>query len=117
MTSEAGEARSHTRDKALRRTRALVAGAAAGAVGLSGVLSAVAAQAFKGHPHRSASPPAAVATTADRSRTARVHVPGPQSVPSIAGQPAPLQPPAQPPAAAQPAPSAPSAPSQVSGGS
>ena len=68
MTSEAGEARSHTRDKALRRTRALVAGAAAGAVGLSGVLSAVAAQAFKGHPHRSASPPAAVAKTAPPSR-------------------------------------------------
>lgn len=114
MTVEDSDARSHTRDKALRRTRAVIAGAAAAAVGLSGVLSAVAAQAFKGHPHRAASPPAAVAKRAAR---ARVHVPGPQSVPSIAGQPAPLQPPAQPPAAAAPAPSAPAPQPQVSGGS
>src|SRR6476661_1820485 len=102
MAFESGEARSHKRDKALRRTRALIA---------------VAAQAFKGHPQRSASPTPAVAKSSDRPRPARVNVPGPQSVPSIAGQPAPLQPPAQPPAAAPPAnQSAPAPAPQVSGG-
>ena len=108
-----------TRDAALRRTRAIVAGVAAAAVGLSGALSVVAAQAFKGHPQRSAPSPVPVAKTADRSRAPRVSVPRPQSIPSIDGQPAPLQPPAQPPAATQdtqPAP-APVPEPQVSGGS
>ena len=112
-------AASLTRDAALRRTRAIVAGVAAAAVGLSGALSAVAAQAFKGHPQRSAPSPGLVAKAADRSRAPRVSVPGPQSIPSIDGQPAPLEPPAQPPAATQdtqPAP-APAPEPQVSGGS
>ncbi|HET8953215.1 MAG TPA: hypothetical protein VFN44_22025, partial [Solirubrobacteraceae bacterium] len=106
------------RDAALRRTRAIVAGVAAAAVGLSGALSAVAAQAFKGHPQRSAPSPGLVAKTADRSRTPRVSVPRPQAIPSIDGQPAPLQPPAQPPASAQDTQPAPAVPEpQVSGGS
>ena len=108
----------YTRDAALRRTRAIVAGVAAAAVGLSGALSVVAAQAFSGHPQRSA--PVPVAKAADRSRTPRVSVPRPQRIPSIDGQPAPLQPPAQPPAATQdtqPAPAAPVPEPQVSGGS
>lgn len=102
------------RDVALRRARGLVAGVAAAAVGLSGLASVVAAQAFKGHQRRAdASTPAPV----HRQRAPRVDVPGPQRIPSIAGDPAPLQPPAQPPAPAPAAP-APSAPApQVSGGS
>ncbi len=88
----------------------MVAGVAASAVGLCGVLSVVAAQAFKGRPQR-----AAVTTSARRAPAPRVRVPGPQAVPSLAGAPAPLQPPAQPPAAATPQPSAPAP--QVSGGS
>jgi hypothetical protein len=105
--------RRRARDVALRRTRAIVAGVAAAAVGLSGGVAVVAAQAFKGRPR----PTRTTATTAHAARTTghRVHVPGPQSVPAIAGQPAPLQPPAQPPAPADPQPSAPAP--QVSGGS
>jgi hypothetical protein len=100
------------RDVALRRTRGLVASVAAAAVGLSGLASVVAAQAFKGH-HRRALPPAPVR----RARTPHVHVPAPDRIPPIAGDPAPLQPPAQPPAPAPAAPT-PSAPApQVSGGS
>jgi hypothetical protein len=109
----------HTRDAALRRTRAVIVGVAAAAVGLSGALSAVAAQAFKGHPQRSALSPGVVAKAPDRSRTPRVSVPGPQRIPAIDGQPAPLEPPAQPPTATQDIPPAP-APvpePQVSGGS
>ncbi|HET8950753.1 MAG TPA: hypothetical protein VFN44_09590 [Solirubrobacteraceae bacterium] len=104
------------RDAALRRTRAIVVGVAAAAVGLSGALSAVAAQAFKGHPQRSAPPPDTVARAADRSG-ARVPVPRPQGIPAIKGQPAPLQPPAQPPAATQDTQPAPIPEPQVSGGS
>ena len=102
--------RVRARDAALRRTRSIVAGVAAGAVGLSGLLSVVAAQAFKGHPQR-----IATTTAVHRAQEPRVRVPGPEAVPSIAGEPAPLQPPAQPPAAADPQPSAPAP--QVSGGS
>ena len=108
-----------TRDAALRRTRAIVVGVAAAAVGLSGTLSVVAAQAFKGHPQSSAPSPVPVAKGGDGSRSPRVSVPRPQRIPSIDGQPAPLQPPAQPPAATQdtqPAP-APAPEPQVSGGS
>ena len=110
--------RLRARDAGLRRTRAIVAGVAAGAVGLSGLLSVVAAQAFKGHPQR-ATTTRAKTQTHTRARAPSVSVPGPQSVPSIAGDPAPLQPPAQPPAAATPQPSAPEpAPEpQTSGGS
>jgi hypothetical protein len=91
--------------------RWMIAGVAAGAAALSGLVSVVAAQAFKGH-----------STSASRTKHARtaaprpVRVPAPQHVPSIAGAPpAPLQPPAQPPAAAVPQPAAPAP--QVSGGS
>ena len=76
---------------------------------LSGLLSVVAAQAFTGHPQ----PTVTVTDTAPAS-TSRVPVPGPEDVPPIAGDPAPLQPPAQPPAAPIPA-GAPEAP-PVSGG-
>lgn len=115
--TEAGASRA--RDAAIRRTRAIIAGVAAGAVGLSGLLSAVAAQAFKGHAQRTASSATAVAKPAHRSRTPRVSVPRPQPIPSIAGQPTPLQPPAQPPAAATPQATqqAPVPEPQVSGGS
>jgi hypothetical protein len=89
----------------------MIAGATAGAVALSGALSVVAAQAFKGHAQPTSKPPATTTRHA-RPRTARVHVPGPQSVPAIAGQPAPLQPPAAAPAPAQPQPAAPAAPPQ-----
>ena len=105
----------HARDAALRRTRAIVAGVAAAAVGLSGALSVVAAQAFNGHPQRSEPTPGPVAKAADRARAPRVSVPRPQRIPSIDGQPAPLQPPAQPPAATQDTQQAPAP--QVSGGS
>jgi hypothetical protein len=100
MPSQPGQQRA--RDAALRRTRAIVAGVAAGAVALSGLFSVVAAQAFKGHTR------AATTTRADGAP----RVPGPDSVPSIAGDAAPLQPPAQPPAASDPQPEP-----QVSGGS
>ncbi len=100
------------RDVALRRTRRLVAGVAVAAVGLSGLASVVAAQAFKGHQRRLALP-----APVQGARAQHAHVPAPDSIPSIAGDAAPLQPPAQPPAPA-PAAAAPSAPGpQVSGGS
>jgi hypothetical protein len=104
----------------------MIAGATAGAVALSGALSVVAAQAFKGQAQPTSKPPATTIRHA-RPSTARVHVPGPQSVPAIAGQPAPLQPPAAAPAPAQPQPAAPAPapaqpaapapPPQTSGGS
>jgi hypothetical protein len=102
------------RDRALRRTHAIVAAVAAGAVGLSGLASVVAAQAFKGHQKTT---PAPARAQRPRASQQRAHVPGPQAIPPIAGEPAPLQPPSQPPAAQTPAPApAPPAP-QVSGGS
>jgi hypothetical protein len=100
----AGE-RVRTRDVALRRTRRLVAGVAVAAVGLSGLASVVAARTFKGHQRGAPAP-------AQRTRTSRVQVPAPDRIPSIVGDPVPLQAPAQPPA---PAPAAPAP--QVSGGS
>lgn len=107
--------RARRRDVSLRRARGLVAGVAAAAVGLSGLASVVAAQAFKGHQRRA---PAA-APVHRAARTPRVHVPAPERIPAIAGDPAPLQPPPQAPAPAPAAPApAPSAPApQVSGGS
>ena len=105
MTRQNDSARLRTRDAAVRRTRAIVAGVAAGAVALSGACSALAAHAFKGH---------ATAPPRRPRRRRTVHVPGPQTVPPIAGDPAPLQPPAEPPAAATPEPSAPAP--EVSGG-
>lgn len=96
------------RDAALRRTRALIVGVAAGAVALSGLLSVVAAQAFKGH----------TATAAPATQSDGTSVPGPQSIPQAQGDDAaPLQPPAQPPAASDPQSSAPAPEPQVSGGS
>ncbi|MEA2219711.1 MAG: hypothetical protein QOJ35_2337 [Solirubrobacteraceae bacterium] len=101
-------ARLRARDAALRRTRVAIAAIAAGAVGLCGAFSVVAAQAFKGHPARTATP---------ARRAPAVSVPGPQAIPSIANDPAPLQPPSQPPAAeTQPAPPQ-APPQQASGGS
>jgi hypothetical protein len=100
------------RDAALRRTRAIVAGVVAGAVGLSGLISVVAAQAFKGRAQAAATPPA---TAAPRHGARRLPVSPPQAIPSIAGDTAPLQPPEQPPADAQP--SAPAPQPQESGGS
>ncbi len=97
------ETRLQARDAAIRRTRGIVVGVAAGAVALSGAFAAVAAHAFKG------SSPNVAATVSG------AQVPGPQEVAPIAGDPAPLEPPAQPPAAAVPEPSAPQP--QVSGGS
>ena len=106
MTSDRDlDARRRRRDAALRRTRAVVAAVAAGAVTLSGLLSVVAAHAFKGH---------ARVTTAAARQPLSTDVPGPDAIPSIAGDPAPLQPPAQPPAATPP-PTATEP--QVSGGS
>jgi hypothetical protein len=101
-------ARVLARDLAVRRTRGIVIGVAAGAVALSGVFSVVAAQAFKGHSQRPAptSPEPATGMT----------VPGPDHIPSISGDPAPLQPPEQPPTAA-PQTTAPAPEPQVSGGS
>ncbi len=101
-------ARLRARDAAVRRTRAIFVGVVAGAVGLSGVFSVVAAHAFKGRQGR--------ATTA-RARPSERRVPGPDAVPRIAGDPAPLQPPAQPPATPTPQPESPAPAPQVSGGS
>ena len=108
MTPEPNSPRYRARDTAVRRTRAIVIGVAAGAVALSGAGSALAARAFKGHTTSSV-------TAAPTDPTPRAAVPGPQTVPPIAGEPAPLQPPAEPPAAAAPDSSGPSP--QVSGGS
>jgi hypothetical protein len=101
-----------SRDRALRRVRLAAWGIGVGAAALTGGLSVVAAHAFKGH-NGKARVTAAVARSARTA--ARVSVPPPQRVPAIAGQPAPLQPPAQPPAAAVPQEQAPAPP--VSGGS
>lgn len=102
------------RDATLRRTRGIVAGVAAGAVAASGLLSVVAAQAFKGH---AATKATTAATRAPERRAHRVPVPRPQSIPAIAGDPAPLAPPAQTPTPVEPQPSAPAPDPQVSGGS
>jgi hypothetical protein len=94
--------RLRARDAALRWTRRLIVGVAAGAVALSGALSVVAAQAFKGR-----------SSSAAPAHSERVRVPGPQAIPQAGSDDAtPLQPPAQPPAASDPAPDP-----QVSGGS
>jgi hypothetical protein len=94
------------RDAAIRRTRMIIAGVAAGAVALSGLFSVVAAQAFKGHQQGSA--------TVTPAENAPTPTPAP---PSAGADPTPLQPPAQPPAAS-PTPDATPAPQpQVSGGS
>jgi hypothetical protein len=92
------------RDSALRRTKVLVAGIAAGAVALSGLFSVVAAQAFKGHQQAGST----AATTDDG---------GAQAVPPTSHDPAPLRPPAQPPAASDRQPSGSAPQPQVSGGS
>jgi hypothetical protein len=66
---ESGPARA--RDAARRRSRAIIAGIAAGAVALSGLFSVVAAQAFKGHQQDGTTAPRAggAAATATRSDT------------------------------------------------
>jgi len=103
--------RARARDALLRRTRGSMVAVSAAAIALSGMLSVVAAQAFKGHRADAATP------SAGSSTRRHVNVPAPDRIPAIAGAPAPLQPPAQPPASAAPDP-APSVPApQVSGGS
>jgi hypothetical protein len=101
-----------SRDRALRRVRLAAWGVGLGAAALTGGLSVVAANAFKGHDGK-----ARVTAAVARSVRAGAHVsvPPPQRVPPIAGQPAPLQPPPQPPAAAVPQEQAPAP--AVSGGS
>jgi len=96
------------RDRDLRRLRGAAWAVAAGAGVLAAGLSVAAAHAFKGHDGTARSSAAAPA-----ARTARVRVPRPQRVPPIAGDPLPLQPPAEPPA---PTPE-PAAPAETSGGS
>jgi len=108
-------ARARARDAALRRTRAIVVGVTAGAVALSGVFSVVAAHAFKGRQLHAATATATPAS--DAARPSGRRVPGPDAVPPIAGDPAPLQPPEQPPATPVPQPEAPAPAPQVSGGS
>jgi hypothetical protein len=108
-------ARARARDAAVRRTRAIVVGVTAGAVALSGVFSVVAAHAFKGRKLHAATPTATA--TSHAARPSGPRVPGPDAVPPIAGDPAPLQPPEQPPATPVPQPEAPAPAPQVSGGS
>ena len=62
-------ARRRARDAAVRRTRGVVAAVAAGAVGFSGVLSAVAAQAFKGHTRHPAATPTTTVAPGRRARS------------------------------------------------
>lgn len=116
--SASGPSAPHRRDRSLRRVRALGWGLGLGAAGLTAWCSVVAANAFKGH---DGSAPEAVRAPAHHGR--RVAVPGPERVPAISNDPAPLAPPSAPPAAAprqappapQPAPAPP--PEAVSGGS
>src|SRR3954452_22108822 len=77
MTQEPDSSRYRARDVAVRRTRAIVVGVAAGAVALSGAGSFLAARAFKGHTTSSVTP-------APTDSTALARVPGPQAVPPIA---------------------------------
>ena len=48
-TGRGRDVSARARDAAIRRTKMIIAGIAAGAVALSGLFSVVAAQAFKGH--------------------------------------------------------------------
>ena len=96
------------RDRDLRRLRVAGWAVTAGAGVLAAGLSVAAAHAFKGHDGTTRSSAIASAT-----RAARVRVPPPQRVPPIAGDPLPLQPPAEPPAPAL----EPAAPAETSGGS
>jgi hypothetical protein len=102
----------HARDRALRRMRIAAWSLGAGAAALAGGLSALAAQAFKGHTGKPAQAPRAPVRAA-------APVPPPQSVPPISGDAAPLAPPAEPPAAEAPSQPAapPEPPAAVSGGS
>jgi hypothetical protein len=103
-TSRRRAVAARARDAAIRRTRMVIAGIAAGAVALSGLFSVVAAQAFKGHQQGAA------------TATAAADAPAPTPPPAGA-DPAPLQPPAQPPAASRTPDAAPAPQPQVSGGS
>ena len=96
------------RDRDLRRLRGAAWAVAAGAGVLAAGLSVAAAHAFKGHDGTARS-----SAVAPAARAAGVRVPPAQRVPPIAGDPLPLQPPAQAPA---PAPE-PAAPAETSGGS
>jgi hypothetical protein len=87
------------RDRLVRRTRLAARMLALGATGAAAGLSAVAAHAFKGHDGRIR---AKAAPAAGRHAGARVRVPRPQYVPSIAGAAEPLQPPPSPPTTSPP---------------
>ncbi|WP_028063927.1 hypothetical protein [Solirubrobacter soli] len=100
MADRDTQRRSRARDLAVRRTQAAIVAVVAGAAALSGVFSVVAARAFSGHPRTVA------ASRVDQPGASRSRVPGPDSIPAIEGDPAPLQPPAQPPSASVPDPAA-----------
>jgi hypothetical protein len=87
------------RDHDLRRLRGAAWAVAAGAGVLAAGLSVAAAHAFKGHDGTTRS-----SALGRAPRAARVRVPPAQHVPAIAGDPLPLQAPAEPPAAAPPQP-------------
>lgn len=80
------------------------------AVALSGFLSVVAAQAFKGRAQAATPTPSSTDQTSPDQTS-------PDRIPPATDDAQPLQPPAQPPAAADPQPSAPAPAPQVSGGS
>jgi hypothetical protein len=103
-TGRGRDVSARARDAAIRRTRRIIAGIAAGAVALSGLFSVVAAQALKGHQQGSV------------TATPAADAPAP-ATPSAGADPTPLQPPAQPPAASRTPDAAPAPQPQVSGGS
>jgi hypothetical protein len=107
-----GSSAPHRRDRALRQVRVLRWGIGLGAAGLTAACSVVAANAFKGHDGTSLE---AVRTPAHHGR--RLRVPGPERIPAIGNDPAPLAPPSAPPAAAPSQPPPAPAPETVSGGS
>ena len=85
-----------SRDRLLRRVRAVRWATGLGAAGLTAAFSVAAAHAFKGHDGHAKAQPARPRT---RAAHARVSVPAPDKVPSIAADGS-LQPPAQAPQAA-----------------
>ena len=129
MTDNAARFSPSRRDRAIQRVRRASWVVGAATAGLAAALSAVAANAFKGHPH--GTPAASPHRSAKKARrhVRRVAVPGPQHVPAIAASTDGLTPPSSAPAPApstQPPPSAPASPApapapapapQTSGGS
>lgn len=97
------------RDQAVRRTRAVTWASGLAAIAATATLSVEAAHAFKGHHggHHAAAPVRPAVTTSAAPSAPRVHVPPPEHIPAIVGQPAPPPPP--PPVAAPAASAAPPA--------